>query len=162
MGVEKSRFLEIVHEGMTRYPDYDELVFIGADYLSPKWHGSLEELEEFARASLERTMPTRGYELYARIYWAAGLVTDKKYAFQGPAANWGDMVKGMDEVIQRYPSQWNIHFFTFFSCYKPDWDVAEKYMALTEEPIVGDAWSPATNYKRCQYGIEFAPRQAGE
>jgi hypothetical protein len=64
------------------------------------------------------------------------------------------MEKGMDDIIAKYPSQWNINHFAYFSCYFWHQDAARKYMAMIQEPIIEGVWSPATNYQRCQNVIK--------
>jgi hypothetical protein len=154
IGAPKEDYLALTNEGLKRFPDYDPLYFESAGYHSAKWYGSDEELEAFARQSLEKTKAERGYEVYARIYWAAGMRSRVKYAFQSPNANWYYMEKGMDDIIAKYPSQWNINHFAYFSCYFWHQDAARKYMAMIQEPIVEGVWSPATNYQRCQNVIK--------
>lgn len=140
IGAEKDAYLKLAGEGLDRYPDYDPLYFKLSGYLSPKWYGSLEELEAFARKAVEQTQATRGYELYARIYWASGLVNRRQYAFQSPHASWPDMIRGMDAVIRSYPDQWNINHFAYFSCYKKDYSTAKRYLEMVEEPVPKIAW----------------------
>jgi hypothetical protein len=156
VGVDKEQFVDLIVSGLDRYPDYDELYFAAAGSLSPKWGGSAAAVEKFARAALARTKD-RGYEIYARIYWAAGLQGDGRYLFQYPEADWSDIVRGMDDVLERYPTQWNISHFAFFACYKFDQATTRRYLELVEEPIVERAWGPPINYQKCRLNAGLPP-----
>jgi len=156
LGANSESFLALVNRGLDQHPNYDELYFVPAGFLSPKWGGSSEDVEAFARSAVERTKTTRGYELYARIYWAAGIQGKGKYLFQYPSAVWADMVKGMDAVLARYPSQWNINHFAYFACYKSDPEASTRYLKMIEEPIVESAWSTPMNYQKCRLNVGLA------
>ena len=168
LGVDRERFVAFVESGLDRHPEYDDLYFTVAGYLSPKWGGSAEDVEAFAQASVERTKASGGHAIYARIYWAAGR-QGKKYLFESPHAKWDDMFKGMDAVLERYPSQWNINHFANFSCWQygqsrnsPPLNRAtiKRYLEMIEEPIVERAWgNRPMNYQICRlwFGLEPSP-----
>ncbi len=159
-GAEKDEILSLADEGLDRHLNYDPLYFKMSGYLSPKWRGSFEELEAFAQEAVKRTEETRGYELYARIYWAAGKVNRRTYAFQRPEVNWNDMISGMDDVVRRYPAQWNINHFARFACYRRDFQTTRKYLQLVEEPVSADDWEGVImNYQKCRLnsGLEPSP-----
>lgn len=158
LGVEKDAFWELYTEGLERYPDYDPFIFVAGNYYSPRWYGSLEDIEKLARYTSEQTEATRDFAPYARIYWVVGFVRKLgKYAFQLPPANWSDMVRGMDAVIERYPSQWNINHFGFFACFANDHETAARYIKLVEEPIVEKAWVSKKNYQGCRRNAGLLP-----
>lgn len=162
LGVPKQDFLSMVYEGIEKFPDYDQLYFETAGYLSAKWYGSDEELDAFAQRAVAKTAEGRGQELYARIYWAAGMRNRSEYAFQSPNANWYYMEKGMDAVIEKYPTQWNINHFAYFSCYFWHEDAARKYLAMIEQPILSEVWNPSVNYTRCNNRLDTLDRLRGE
>lgn len=156
MAVDKDRFLAHINKGPDQFPDYDELYFVSSGYFSPKWFGSEEELEDFAQQAVARTEDTRGYEVYARIYWAAGRFSNAKYAFQSKSANWQHMVRGMNAILSRYPSQWNINHFAYFSCYRVEAQML-RYLRMIEEPIVESAWGSPVNYQKCRLNAGLSP-----
>lgn len=47
------------------------MYFNAVDFLLPKWHGSNEAIEAFARKSVKTTAEQDGQGMYARIYWYA-------------------------------------------------------------------------------------------
>jgi hypothetical protein len=154
----KDEYLEFVGEGLDRYPDYDPLYFKLAGYLSPNRFGSLEELETFAQDAVKRTQASRGYELYARIYWATGFYRPGQYAFQSPIASWSKMVKGMEEVVERYPDQWNINNFAYFSCINRDLVATIGFLQKVKEPVPATAWGDdEMNYQACRLMVNLRP-----
>ena len=158
LGAGKDDFMALVDAGLERFPNYDPLYFRTAAYLSPKWHGSLAELESFAQAAVARTRAIRGYELYARIYWAGGLANKQLFAFQGSEAVWEDMVRGMDDVVRKYPDQWNINHFAYFACYKGDMETTRRFLELVEEPVSAESWGGhVMNYQKCRLNAGLNP-----
>lgn len=157
IGVDKQVIIDIADEGLSHFPNYDEIYFVVADRLSPKWGGSSELVENFAREAVERTKGHRGYALYARIYWAVGYQGKGWYLFQYPTTNWKNMVTGMDDVLAKYPSQWNINNFAFFACYRPHYPTAQRYLSMIEGPILKSVWLGSKIYDKCQRIISSAP-----
>lgn len=158
LGIAKDTFWEIYTEGLERYPDYDPVILTAANYYLPRWHGSLDDIEKLARYTSEQTESTRDFAPYARIYWVAGYVRQAgKYAFKMPPADWSDMVRGMDAVIERYPSQWNINHFGFFACYAGDSEAATRYIKLVEEPVFEKAWLSKEYYQGCRRSLRLSP-----
>ena len=85
VGIGKDAFWELYVEGLELHPNYDPFIFIAANYYSPRWYGSYEEIEKLARYTSEVTKDTRDFAPYARIYWVAGFDRKtRKFAFQLP------------------------------------------------------------------------------
>lgn len=161
LGVSTEVLLALVNEGLDRYPDYDSIYIKVANYLSPKWRGSLEDLEDFAKSAVMRTKDSHGYQLYTRIYWAAGQGGDGQYAVQSPHASWTDLVRGMDEILVTYPDQWNINNFAFFGCLRNDPRTARRYLEMVEEPVPSRAWGRNDeNYLGCRRYAGLSPSQS--
>ena len=160
LGVESDAFWELYAEGLETYPHYDPLIFVAGNYFSPQWYGSLEEVEKLARYTAVQTEATRDFAPYARLYWVAGYQRRiNMYAFQTPYADWSDMVRGMDAVISRYPSQWNIQHFGFFACFQRDKSTLARYIGLVVEPVIEEAWVSEANFQNCRsMGLNLPPK----
>ena len=154
LGIEKSDFLEFMEQGFTQHPDFDELYFTTAGYLTPKWHGSAQEVATFAKDALFETRDRRGAVLYTRIYWATGVDRDGRYLMHKRPANWTYLVNGMDEILEKYPSQWNINHFAYFACLRGDIRSTKKYMEMIEGPIISKVWNKQSNYDFCSKQVE--------
>lgn len=146
LGGGKQQFLAVVNEGLIRFPDYDPLMFSAVQFLSAKWYGSDEELEAFIQERVAEGKASRGHELYARLYWSTGMRDQYTYAFKSEAANWDLMVKGMDDVLDRYHSQWNLQHFAWFACAASDMETASRYVAKVQRPIIKSAWRNSEDY----------------
>ena len=153
IGVDEAEFRRKMDEGFERFPFYDDLYFVAAEYYKPIWHGSRQRLHEFALEAVEMTADERGKELYARIYWAASVSSKGKYYFQYPEADWNTMSEGIDDVIEKHPSQWNINHFAFFACLTGDYAKASELVDLIVEPAITRAWVRIDNFGLCKRRI---------
>jgi hypothetical protein len=76
----------------------------------PKWGGSYEELESFARQVIA-DHGDEGLEIYARIYWVVGALE-----FPHTHADWSLMKRGFETMIQKYPEPFNLNGMAMFAC----------------------------------------------
>lgn len=150
LGAEKQAFWDLITDGLDAYPDYDDILFVAGGFYSPRWYGSSEEVERLAQMVLEKTRSSRGFEAYARIYWVAGKLNSSTYMFQGPNANWTSMVKGMDDTLSRYPSQWNIQHFLVFACAAEDHPTSKRYFNMITKRLVSTAWQNIEKFRTCE------------
>ena len=56
------------------------------------------------------------------------------------------MKKGIDDVLKRYPDQWNINNFTLFACQAKDREKARELFQLIKEPPLLAVWKSNSNY----------------
>ncbi len=106
-------FRAALDEALGRFPDYDEIYFRAASYYSPLFCGSNEEVEALAQEAVRRTERLRGHELYVRTLWAAPHGT-----LRSPfvvAADAEMFHRGMADLLEDYPAQWNIRHLIFFA-----------------------------------------------
>ena len=153
--------LSLLNEGIGRFPTFDQLYFMVAEVLNPKWHGSAQAVFEFAEKSRKATAETRGDEMYVRILWAAGHSREGTRLLLDREADWSMVVASMEDVLTKYPVQWNVNHFAMFACFKNDLPLALKYMKMVREPIIESAWSNIpVNYQICRLnvGLEPSPR----
>lgn len=143
------RFKEMLDEGLSRYPDYYPIYYSAVDYYSPKWNGSADAIEQFAMDAMQRTQSSEGKGLYARLYWHAAQIQYDDRLFQDSSINWSMMKKGMDDVLERYPDQWNINNFARISCFAEDKGKASELLQRIESPIK-EAWGDLDEHSRCQ------------
>ena len=149
-GLSPDKISGFLGEGVSRYPDYDELYFRTIAFSQPKWGGSIHEVAALADFAVANTESQRGYEMYARIYWGAGQAQDGKFFFQSPPASWDKMRQGINELVERYPDQWNINHLALFACVERDRELARRLVARVKEPILESAWHGRRNYEVCE------------
>jgi outer membrane murein-binding lipoprotein Lpp len=68
-GWSETDFLALVRAGGERYPDYFPIWVSGMAFFNPRWYGDNAKMEAFARMAAQRTAPTEGKAIYARLYW---------------------------------------------------------------------------------------------
>ncbi len=148
-GWSRSRFTQMIDEGLDRTPWYYPIYFAAADYYSPRSGGSVVELEAFARKAVERTREMEGWGLYARIYWYTSQTVFGDQLFTASLVNWADMKKGMDDVLSQYADGWNLANFVRFACLKGDGQ-AMKELAQRMDDKAWSVWDDQNYSADCR------------
>lgn len=140
-GWDQDRYKELFEEARRQYPWYIPLYLLASDYLSPKWGGSYEAVDAFARQTVKMP-PGDDYSLYARIYWSLTGNSELDFdVFHDSQANWGDVKKGFEALMRRYPkSLWNLNAFASFACRAQDRETYGKLRAQMGRTIFPNAW----------------------
>lgn len=149
-GWERTAFEELLEEGLSREPLYYQTYFLALEYLLPKWHGGLADIENFAQAAVARTRQQEGSGMYARIYWFASQTHFRNDLFSNSLAVWPRMREGFEDVISRYPDSWNLNNYAKFACLAKDRAKTEEIMKRVEAQVVPEAWSPPTLRESCR------------
>lgn len=141
---DQEKFENLVNEGLNENPYFYQLYFSAMYYYTPKWHGNAEKIEKFAQSALNRTKKKERNGMYARIYWFASQSQFKGKLFQKSGVDWGLMSKGIDDVLSKYPDQWNINNFAYFACKARDKKKTKKLLGLIEGEPIKSAWQNKT------------------
>lgn len=137
---EKESFNLLFNEAVEKYPYYYQNYFEAAGYLLPKWNGSISEVELFAQKSVELTNKKEKKGIYARIYWSLSQGMGGEPLFIGSDTIWSNMKNAMDDVLDKYPDQWNVNSFAYLSCWARDKDKTRNLLdKIKGEPII-EAW----------------------
>lgn len=149
------RFLALVEEATAKHPNYYKIYFNAIDYLLPKWHGNKAMIEEFAKLAVEKTRDREGVGMYARIYWYASQFQYGTSLFTKTEVVWDRMAAGIDDVLARYPDQWNINNFAHFACLARDREKAAALLARIEGDPIKPAWANnLATYKVCKTWVQ--------
>ena len=149
-GWSKQKFATLLSEATSRHPYFYQIYFVAIEYLSPSWHGSKEEIEIFARNTIAHTSEEEDQGMYARIYWYASQVIYDASLFTNSSIDWDRMSASIDDVLERYPDQWNINNFAFFACLAGDQDKTARLISqITGEPILR-AWRNKRFFNKCK------------
>jgi hypothetical protein len=149
-GSTADEFGVLVDEATWKYPDYYPNYFATILYLAPKWHGDLAQIEEFANRAVRKTREIEGQGMYARIYWYASQMQFGERLFRDTSVAWPRMKRGIDDVLKRFPDQWNINNFAHFACLAGDREETARLTARVTEPVK-EAWAKdATLFARCR------------
>ncbi len=149
-GWNKKSFELLIEEGTSKFPYFYQLYFVAIDYLTPKWHGSKPEIEEFALKAVQITRAKEKTGMYARIYWYASQTNYGEKLFTESAVTWDRMITSIDDVLESYPDQWNINNFAYFSCLAKDKIKTNKLInQIKDKPIIA-AWKNIRNFNQCK------------
>lgn len=154
-GWERKEFDALVDEAASRHPFFYQIYFTALDYLLPKWHGDRDEIEEFAQFAVNKTRDVEGMGMYARIYWYAAQNQYGASLFTESAVVWTKMKRGMDDVLARYPDQWNINNFAAFACLKGDKQKTRELLNRIEGAPIPSAWYDDLGwFERCKASVQ--------
>lgn len=154
---DKNAFNLLFNESIEKYPYYYQNYFEAAGYLLPKWNGSRSEVELFAQRAVELTKKKEKNGIYARIYWSLSQGMSGDPLFIGSDTIWANMKNAIDDVLDKYPDQWNINSFAYLSCWARDKEKTRNLLdKIKGEPIL-EAWGGghASIYNECK---EFADK----
>jgi len=149
-GVADEPFMALFDEGVTRYPRFYPLYFNAVSNFSPKWGGSGEEIESFARHALTKVPRADRAALYARIYWVASQDQYGGDLFTDSNVDWRLMRQGIDDVLAKYPSDWNLQNFAFFACRARDKPKTRQLMGRITAPPDREAWESFMAHDKCR------------
>jgi hypothetical protein len=143
-------FNQTIAEAEVRYPYYYQIYFSAVNYLTPKWHGSKEAIEEFANHVVQVTKHQDRNGMYARIYWVASQSNYGSDLFTKSNVVWPKMSTAMDDVLGQYPDQWNINNFSYFSCLAGDKNKTYQLIQRIKGRPILDAWKSIDFYNSCK------------
>ena len=144
------RFNKLVDEATTRHPYFYQIYFGAINYLTPKSHGNRQQIEAFANFAVSKTVDMDGMGMYARVYWYAAQAHFRDHLFTDSSVVWDKMKKGIADVLQRYPDQWNINNFAHFACLAWDKDETRGLMGRIQGAPIPQAWEDRTQYQQCR------------
>lgn len=143
-------FETLINEATSKHPFFYQIYFMAIDYLTPKWHGNKEKIEEFARKSVITTAPKDKFGMYARIYWYASQTNYGPALFTDSAVTWDSMNRSIDDVLAQYPDQWNINNFAYFACLAGDKDKTYALIKQIQPTLIDRAWGITSFYYQCK------------
>lgn len=149
-GWKMDEFNKLVDEATKRFPFFYQIYFAAIDYLTPKWHGSKAEIEKFAQKAVAITYAREQNGMYARIYWYASQTNYGAALFTESAVIWEKMSESIDDVLKKYPDQWNINNFAYFACLARD-PIKTNYLIkrIEGKPIM-KVWKTTSFFEQCK------------
>lgn len=112
----------VFNEGTKRFPEYHNIYFSMSIHYQPKWGGSIEEYDAFAKHTAEKTKKFEGMGMYARLYWLVdyqgGLPFHEK---ENKLPEWSKLKAGYADLMKKYPySIHNLGKYMDVSCRSSD------------------------------------------
>jgi hypothetical protein len=120
-----------------------------AGMMLPKWGGSYEMIEAFAREAIKRTASEEGAAIYARIYWQVDFGAT---LFRDTRADWATMKRGFDEMIQKYPDPRNENGKAMFACMAGDAATFNSTIKQLGDRVRPDAWYVPVDACKSRFG----------
>src|SRR6218665_3863598 len=115
-------------ESISRYPTYHPIYNAVVLSTLSKWGGGgRAHLESFANEELERTRDKVGFATYTRIYWSASALEYQGQLFKETDVDWSKMRKGFEDIVKKYPDEWNINNFAYFACFAKDRETTQSF-----------------------------------
>jgi len=115
---DKKSFFTLVDEAIDNHPYYNPIYYATLFNMQPLWGNfSKEEIEKVAQKILSKT---KSKSKYAMFYWVASQYIFRKNLFASSDVNWTIMSQGIDEILDKFPAQWNINHFAYYSCLAGD------------------------------------------
>lgn len=158
----------IFDRGVTKYPDYLPLYSVMLRTLTPRWGGSIEEIDRFINDVHGRTQERLGFEMYARLYWMlATMEGDDTDLFTDTLAEWSIMKHGFHDMLKNHPQSTLLqNAFARFACQAHDWEEYRPVRARFGTHLWKDAWSTEFFVESCdkreKAAAEAAVRHAAE
>jgi hypothetical protein len=118
------------------YAAYEKMQFS----LTPRWGGSAEEIEAFAREANEWAGPQQGTQMYALLASDMQRSLQKDFT-EIKAFNWELLSQGFDQLRAAFPeSDYYLEVQSWFSHYYRDKDKARELFALIGDDYNIDVW----------------------
>lgn len=143
-------FSLLLAEAFEKEPLYHPTYFWAVRYYSPRWHGSVAAIETFARKALKQTRSREGHAMYARVYWFASQTEFNETLFRESQVNWEKMKKGIDDILKKYPDNWNMNYLAKFACLARDKAKAAELIDRIEHPLHRRVWDSSSHLNRCR------------
>lgn len=141
--------------------DEDSLYEQISTSLTPKWGGSLRDLQAFIDDAGQRTQPRRGQEVYA-LLWTRVVRDVDGNLFSATQARWPSIKQGLESLASKRTDPAYANRLAYFACQAEDRDTAQQWMArLGNEPALthwrGGGTAGRQNYEDCQRWLQTRP-----
>jgi hypothetical protein len=147
-GVPAAEFDALFEQATRRFPSYQPLYYTRMNYLLPQWGGSFEAVDRFVRRSVERTRAVEGTAMYSWLYLDIARKTGGD--FEETNVSWPDMRKGFEDMVARYPDDWNKNVFATFACRARDKETTARLLGELGERASLGAWAPGVTTEGCR------------
>ena len=153
-GAKMSELEATYKQAVSLFADHPGLHLAMGRAFSPRWGGSVELFDKFAREAVVLTKNTEGNSLYARLYWSED--GRGQYTIQFPKGSktpeWELMKSGFEDLMKRYPeSTWNMNKFASFACRANDKATYLKLRQQLGTVIDSQLWPSGYSVDVCDY-----------
>jgi hypothetical protein len=147
---ERDRLEQLLDEAVDREPLYYQTYFEALYFLTPRWHGSIDDIDALVALAVRRTAQYEGEALYARMYWYASQVEFGSNLFRESLASWPRMKAGFEDLMKRYPDTWNLENYIRFACLARDRETALGLLKRPYARYLPQAWPTPGARVQCE------------
>lgn len=127
-GWPKDRVRAAYLEAIAAFPSHVGIPLAFVESVTPKWGGTFDAVDAFAREVEARTSATDGHSMYARLYWSLAQSNDTGRMRSAPAFDWPHLTESFRDLVARYPTDYNVQGFAYFACLLSDAAVARELL----------------------------------
>lgn len=160
LGMDRDEYVQIVDEGMHRFPDIQYLATQGAFYMAPRWGGSDQAVKRYTDHVLANAKPEDRDIIYGEIYGAFLMMRwyDPKEITSKLGVDIARVEKGYAENYRRYPQPYNRDLQASAYCHAYDIaNVAPLMDEIGDSPLP-QAWSGSDDPAFYQWCLENVAR----
>jgi hypothetical protein len=139
----------IASRAIDRHPGSYGLHFISAGKLAIRSNDPVKFVHAYALRASERTKHTDGAGLYVRTFWAAWNEIGRR-GFKDPRLDWPLMKQAMDDVLARWPDNWNRAAFSRIACWREDRAKARELLSGLPRRRDLEAFWGSDEYQACR------------
>jgi hypothetical protein len=147
-GMNRADFDRMLREAVTRHPSYFDLYFQAVTYYVYHADDALRAIEALARDAAMRSRETEGLSAYARVMWSGSgwmnAPTFKKLV------DWPLMKRSFDDILARYPDDWNRAALARFACWAGDRKKAAEILPKLQNAHIAGIWQGSDAYLECR------------
>jgi hypothetical protein len=142
--------IAIFKEATARQPLFDPSYARMMQRLTPRWGGSIEQAQSFVATAVKLTEALEGKTLNARLYSVYAATESNRQPFSDLEIPWPLMKAGFDDLIQSYPSPWNINAYARFACQAGDKTTFLGLLPRLENVYRVYAWPGGYSFEICK------------
>lgn len=147
--VDQNSFKILADEALKKFPHYYPIQWVIVAKALPRWHGSVDWIIYWLNRFEESDSP----EAYARAYW---VVDDWMYP-NTFVADWRRLKVGFEQMVDRYPSNWNLNKYAYFACISDDREKLTELFERIGTKIDPDAWMNKSAVAFCRERARTPP-----
>lgn len=149
-GTDNSKCQKAFNEGVKKHPGYYNIYFHGVTcHFSEDRKKRMKMRDDIARLAAANTKATNGDALYARVYWVISSYSGIDNLREETPVDWPRMQKSIQQVVSKYPTQWNYANFAQITCSAKDYPFTLKLFNHIPEYHASD-WSSVDIYSVCK------------
>jgi hypothetical protein len=143
------QYWALANAAIEAFPDNLDIYRAIAMRLVPQWGGSWEALATFADQAAAQTARAEGRTVPARMYWHVAGYFGPGH-FIRPQGNWPAVRASFEDLVARYPDNWNLNGYARFACDAGDREAARRMLGRINDSVVPAAWANIAMYNRCR------------